>query len=97
MEGNVLSELSNAMTQAVETAGSVTVAVDARRGGGASGIVFQPGLVLTANHVVERDEDIRIGLPDGSEIQAAAAGRDPSSDLSVLRLDRGVSLPAAPA
>ncbi len=97
MEENVLSALSNAMTHAVDTAGAVTVTVDARRGGGASGIVFQNGLVLTANHVVDREEDIHIGLPDGSQIQASVAGRDPGSDLSVLRLDRAVNLPVAQA
>ncbi len=93
MEENVLSALSNAMTQAVDIAGAVTVEVDGRRGGGASGIAFQPGAVLTANHAVEREEDVHIGLPDGSPIQARVAGRDPSSDLCVLRLAREVALP----
>lgn len=97
MEENVLTTLSNSMTTAVDTAGAVTVTVDARRGGGASGIVFKDGLVLTANHVVEREEDIHIGLPDGSQVQASMVGRDPGTDLSVLRLGRGLSLPVAQA
>src|SRR5512146_1707438 len=52
MEVNVLCALSDAMAQAVATAGASTVEVDARRGGSASGIVYQPGLILTASHVV---------------------------------------------
>ncbi len=85
---NVLTALSDAMARAVATAGASTVEVDARRGGSASGIVFQPGLILTANHVVESEDNIRIGLPDGNETRAALAGRDPGTDLCVLRLDR---------
>jgi S1-C subfamily serine protease len=97
MEENFLSALSSAMTQAVEVAGAATVEVDGRRGGGASGIAFQPGAVITANHVVERDEDVHIGLPDGSPVQAKVAGRDPGSDLCVLQLAHEVALPGAPA
>jgi serine protease DegQ len=95
MEENVLTALSDAMAQAVITAGASTVQVDARRGGGASGIVYQPGMVLTANHVVEREEDVHIGLPDGSQVQGRVAGRDSGSDLCLLRLDREMAVPAA--
>jgi serine protease DegQ len=95
MEENALTALSDAMAQAVITAGVSTVRVEARRGGGASGIALQSGLILTANHVVERDQDVHIGLPDGSQEQAQVAGRDPSSDLCLLKLDREAALPAA--
>ncbi len=94
---NVLSALSDAMVQAVAIAGASTVEVDARRGGSASGIVFQPGLILTASHVVEREDAVRIGLPDGSPAQATVAGRDPGSDLCVLRLDHDIAVPATQA
>jgi S1-C subfamily serine protease len=42
--------------------------------------------VLTADHVIEREDDITIGLPDGREVKAQLIGRDPSSDLAALRL-----------
>lgn len=94
LEENVLTSLSDAMVQAVAAVGEYTVEVDARRGGSASGIVFQPDMVLTASHAVERDE-AQISLPDGSPVQAHLAGRDPGTDLCVLRLDGAVSaLPA---
>jgi S1-C subfamily serine protease len=88
IENNLLIELSDAMAGAVSRAGAATVTVNARRRMPASGIGFASDLVLTADHVVERDEDIRVILPDGSEMDATVAGRDPGSDLALLRLSQ---------
>jgi S1-C subfamily serine protease len=85
---NPLVELSDALANAAETAGKATVLVSARRRFPASGIAYNPSLVLTADHVVERDDDISIELPDGTEQNASLAGRDPGSDLALLRLNR---------
>ena len=52
----------------------------------ASGIRYAADLVVTADHVLERDEDLRVILADGKEVVAVVAGRDPSSDLAVLKL-----------
>ena len=72
---------------AVERAGAGVVTVDARRRLPASGIIWSAdGLVVTANHVVERDEEIVIGLPDGRKADATLAGRDPGSDIALLRI-----------
>lgn len=83
---NTLTALSDAMADAVETAGKSTVLVNGRRRFPASGIAYAPDLILTANHVLEREEDIPVLLPDGSQISANLAGRDPGSDLAVLKL-----------
>jgi S1-C subfamily serine protease len=93
-DASVLVALSDAMANAVEKAGASTVMVNARQRFPASGVVFASDLVLTANHVVERDEDITVGLPDGKEIRAQLAGRDPGSDLALLRLENGAGSPA---
>ena len=95
-ETNSFAALSSAMADAVEKAAASTVLVDARRRFPASGIAYASDLVLTADHVVEREEDITILLPDGSQVKAAIAGRDASSDLALLRLEQGGLLPAAP-
>src|SRR5574342_971133 len=88
MSRNVLIELSDALADAAETAGKATVLVNARRRMPASGIAYAADLVLTADHIVEREEDITVTLADGTEIPAKVAGRDAGSDLAVLRLER---------
>jgi S1-C subfamily serine protease len=94
---NTLAELSAAMADAVEKAGAATVLVNARRRFPATGIAFAADLILTADHVVERDEDISVILPDGSEVAAEIGGRDPGSDLAVLRLAEAKATPAMQA
>ena len=86
---NPLMAFSDAMAAAVERAGAATVLVDARRRHPASGIVYASDLVLTADHVIEREEEIRLLLADGTEHAASLAGRDAGSDLALLRLKKG--------
>jgi S1-C subfamily serine protease len=92
---NVLQSLSDDMVAAVETAGQSIVRVDGRRRMSASGIVWSAdGVIVTAHHVVTRDDDLKIGLPNGDETTATVAGRDPSTDLVVLRAQAsGLTVP----
>jgi S1-C subfamily serine protease len=83
---NALTEFSQGLVAAAEAAGASTVTVDARRRYPASGIAYAEDLVLTADHVVTREDNIRVMLPDGKTLAASIAGRDPGSDLLVLRL-----------
>jgi S1-C subfamily serine protease len=82
------------LTAAVEAAGASTVTVDARKRYPASGIAYTEDLVLTADHVVTREDDIKIVLPDGRSLAASLVGRDPGSDLAVLRLVEKALTPA---
>jgi S1-C subfamily serine protease len=91
---NVLVELSNAMAEAAEKAGESTVMVNARRRLPATGIAYSADLILTANHVVEREEGITVTLNDGTEIPATVAGRDHGTDLALLRLESPKAKPA---
>ena len=85
---NVLTELSAALATAVSQADSGIVRVEGRRRLGATGIVWSAeGLILTANHVVRQDEGLSVGLPDGSRVAASLVGRDPSTDLAVLKAE----------
>ena len=85
---NVLTELSAALATAVSQADSGIVRVEGRRRLGATGIVWaSDGLILTANHVVRSDEHLKVGLPDGSRVSASLVGRDPSTDLAVLKVE----------
>ena len=83
-----LLNLSNAMAEAVETAGQSVLRVEARRRLPASGIVWDDsGVIVTAHHVVQREDGIGVGLPDGSKTTAKFIGRDPSTDIAVLKAD----------
>jgi S1-C subfamily serine protease len=94
MSKTVLVELSDALADAAELAGKSTVLVNARRRLPASGIVYAADLVLTAEHVIEKDEDISVILADGEEIPAKIAGRDAGTDLAVLKLERAAGTAA---
>jgi S1-C subfamily serine protease len=89
-----LTEFSNGLTSAVEKGGAGTVLVDARKRYPASGIALAEDLVLTADHVVTREDGIKVVLADGKSFEATIAGRDPGSDLTVLRLPEKVLKPA---
>ena len=85
---NVFAELSDALANIVATAGAGVVRVEGRQRIPATGIVWSAdGLIVTAHHVVSRDDNIQIGLPDGRTVAAALVGRDPSTDTAVLRAE----------
>ena len=94
-EGDPLAQLSDALADAVERAARSTVQVNGRGRLPASGVVWTAdGAIVTADHVLERDDEISVGLPDGSEVAATLAGRDPGSDLAVLRVAADGLVPA---
>jgi len=92
---------SEAAADAVATAGRSVVRVDGRNRDSASGIVWSAeGVIVTANHVLERNDEITVGVGDeGIRVNAEIVGRDPESDLALLRLveaeNVGASLVAA--
>lgn len=89
-----LLTLSNNLADAVEGAGRSVVAVHARQRVPSSGVVWRSGVVVTADHTVERDDNITVTLPDGSSVPATVGGRDSGTDLAILKVDRA-DLPAA--
>jgi S1-C subfamily serine protease len=94
-ESTVLAELSGQLAAAVERAAKSTLLVAARRRYPASGIAWSAdGLVLTTDHVIESDEGIRVVTPDGVEHAATVTGRDPGSDLALLRVEGATLTPA---
>ena len=91
---DVLGVFSDSLADAVEHAGRSIVRVDARRRQSASGVIWSAdGLVLTADHVLERDEDLTVRLADGRSAGARIVGRDPGTDLALLKADANGSTP----
>jgi len=79
------SDLSDAFAASVAAAAPSLVRVEARRRLPATGLVWSDdGLIVTAHHVVRRDEAIAVGQ-DGESVPAELVGRDPSTDVAVLR------------
>ncbi|MFC1997225.1 S1C family serine protease [Chloroflexota bacterium] len=95
-ENKPLTNFSDALADAVDQAADSIVLVDGRNRFPASGILYAEDLVLTADHVLERDEGVRVVLADGKEIAADVTGRDPSSDLALLKLSESVEGSAEP-
>ncbi len=92
---SVLSNLSDELATTVSGASQWVVRVEARRRLPASGTVWSAdGLIITAHHVVEEEENIHIGLSDGSSIPAALVGRDPATDVALLRAEAHGLTPA---
>src|SRR2546430_8368820 len=83
---SVLRMLSNQMADAVERIGPALVLVNGRQRQPASGLVYGQDLVLTADHVLEREEDLTIQTHDGRTLPAQFVGRDLATDLAVLRV-----------
>jgi len=86
MSASVLETISNEFAAAAEAVGPSVVAIYARRWMPGSGVVWRQGTVVTADHNIRREEDITIVGADGKTTKAELVGRDPSTDLAVLKL-----------
>lgn len=92
---DVLRNLSDALAATVEKAGPTVVRVEARRRLPATGIIWSAdGTIVTAHHVVRRDEKISVGLASGEKVPATLIGRDPTTDLAVLQAEAKDLAPA---
>ena len=89
-----LDAYSAAVVGAVEQVGAAVVSVyvggaaeaEQARGGAGSGVVVTPdGYLLTNEHVVQKVTQARVRFMDGRSVAAVVAGRDPATDLAVLR------------
>ncbi len=107
-----LTQISNGMADAVEKAAAGMVQVAGRRRGGATGIVWADGLIVTADHVIPgrhgkhghkkhgkpgKVRNPTVILADGTKLEAEVVGRDPSTDLAVLKVQDETLTPATAA
>lgn len=84
-----LQTFSNELAALTKNAGQQIVRVEGRSRLPASGIVYAAdGVIVTAHHVVERNDNLRVGLPNGETVDATLVGRDPGVDLAVLRIEQ---------
>jgi len=83
-----LKALSNGLADVVETVSNSLVRVNGRRRLSATGFAWNDdGVIITAHHVVRRDEGITVGLPNGDTVPATMIGRAQNADVAVLKVD----------
>ena len=88
-----LSDLSRDIADLVGRLGPSVVRVDARGGRPASGIIWADNLVLTADHVLEREDTVQVTGATAT-VKATIVGRDPGTDLALLRAEGLNGVPA---
>jgi S1-C subfamily serine protease len=85
-----LSSLSSALSDVAARTAPGIVSVHSHRLR-ATGFVWKPGLVVTADEALADEGDIEIRLPDGSTRTATIAGRDHTTDIALLRTDAALA------
>jgi S1-C subfamily serine protease len=94
---DTLSAVSDQLADAVERIGRAVVQVNGRPRQPSSGVVYAPGLILVAEHALEREEDLTVETATSAPLAAQLVGRDLASDLAVLRVPALAAEPAQPA
>jgi S1-C subfamily serine protease len=87
-----LVKFSNNLANAVESAGDSVVAVLEGGRSGVSGTVWRQGIVVTAEHTIQGEEVVTLVLPSGRSARATVAGRDPLTDVAVLKVSEGLKV-----
>jgi S1-C subfamily serine protease len=90
---SVLETLSNDFAAAAAAVGSSVAAIYGRRWMPSSGIQWRKGFIVTAHHTIRREEDITVVAAGGKSFKANLAGRDPSTDLAILKVSEESALP----
>jgi S1-C subfamily serine protease len=90
-----LMAVSEQLAGAVAHAAQAVVAVHAREKLASTGVHWRDGLIVTTDATVRREQNITVTIPDGRRVAATLVGRDAASDLAVLRVESGATVPAA--
>lgn len=93
MAQSTWTTLSNELADAAATVGQSVVALHGQRHP-SSGILWDKNSVVTASHALRRDEEITVILAPESKTIGRVVGRDPGSDLALVRLQDNTDAPA---
>jgi S1-C subfamily serine protease len=93
---NALSNLSEQLIAAVAQAAGSVVTVEGSRRLPVSGVLWRDGIIVTVDHGIKREEGLSVSLPDGKSVSASLVGRDPGTDLAVLKAETGPVKPGWP-
>jgi S1-C subfamily serine protease len=90
---SLLKDFSTEIARIVAGAAGWVAAVHSHRSR-SSGFIWRPGLIVTADEALAEESEIAVTLPDGQTVPAKLVGRDPSTDIALLRIDRTDLAPA---
>src|SRR4051794_13579812 len=90
-----LVSFSNELAALVERSAAPVVAVLGRPRFNSSGVHWSPGVVVTAEHALRYEDEIAVLTGAGDRLPAEVAGRDPGTDLAVLRV-KDLAIPVVP-
>jgi S1-C subfamily serine protease len=83
---NTLAEFSQQLANTVEKAGQSVVSVLEGGRAGVSGTVWREGIGVAVDHTIQGLEEVTVILPSGRETKASVTGRDPGTDIALLKL-----------
>lgn len=90
----ILQSLSDAIVGVAEKVAPSVVRVGSSGWVGGSGVVWsKDGYIVTSSHVVERLSVVEVGLKEGSSYEAKVIGRDPYSDIALLKIEANTLKP----
>jgi S1-C subfamily serine protease len=92
-----LGQFSNALVARADAAKTAVVAIRLAHGRHVTGMVWQSGIVVTSEQALPRKDDFEVVAPGGSILKAAIAGRDPSTNVAILKPAEQIAPPAIAA
>jgi len=94
MRSSLPQDLSNALSDHVAHTAQSVVSIHSNHSR-SSGFLWRPDLIVTTDEALAEDGGISVTLPGGKIAPAAVVGRDPTTDIALLRIDRVDLAPVA--
>jgi S1-C subfamily serine protease len=91
---SLLSQLSSAIVETAAAAAPSIVEVASHRSL-ASGFVWREGLIITADETLAEEGEVLVEFSDGAQHRVSVVGRDPSTDIALLRVEGVTTQPAS--
>jgi S1-C subfamily serine protease len=96
-QADLLTELSNALAARAELAKNAVVAIRLAHERHITGMVWRDGIVVVSEQSLPRKDDFELVATDGSVLTAKVAGRDPSTNIAILRPEEPIASPSISA
>jgi S1-C subfamily serine protease len=94
---DLLAQFSNAVAARAELAKNAVVAIGLARERHTTGMVWRPDIVVASEQSLPRNDDFELVTSGGSVVTARIAGRDPSTNIAILRLAGPIASPSIAA